>query len=162
MKSFPQIAFVLFCCLALIRNLATAQQNSYAPVPDRVVTAKTIFLINDSGTAKFGDALYRQLTDWKRWEIVTDRSKADLVVVLTQRDSIAGFISTASATATGASAYGTGVSAPVTSQQWYLHIVDAKTGEKLWTSETAMGGKLWRTWNSIAKSLVSDIQKRIR
>ena len=33
------------------------------------------------------------------------------------------------------------------------------SGEKLWTADTAMGGKLWRTWNSIAKSLLSDIQK---
>jgi glucose dehydrogenase len=51
---------------------------------------------------------------------------------------------------------------PVATQRWYLHVLDSKTGEKLWTADATMGGKLWRSWGSIAKSLLSDIQKRLR
>jgi hypothetical protein len=51
---------------------------------------------------------------------------------------------------------------PVKTSAWFLHIIDGHTGEKLWRSDTKMGPKLWRTWNSIAKSLVGDVQKRLR
>jgi hypothetical protein len=46
MKSLATI--VLLCA-------ATIAQN-YAPLPDEISKAKTVFFVNDSGTAKFGDA----------------------------------------------------------------------------------------------------------
>jgi trans-2-enoyl-CoA reductase len=156
-------ATVLLLGLTILSgSLAIAQQTTYAPLPDKVVNAKTVFLVNNSGTTKFGDALFRQVKDWSRWQIVTDRGKADLVLVLSQDDSAAGVISTASATAVGQTVSGTGVAAQVKTQKWYLHVVDASSGEKLWTADATMGGKLWRSWNAIAKSLVSDIQKRLQ
>jgi glucose dehydrogenase len=93
---------------------------------------------------------------------VTDRGKADLVIVLSQKETVAGVMATGSATAAGSTASGSGVAVPITTQNWYLHVIDAKTAEKLWTADTSMGGKLWRTWNSIAQSLVNDIKKRLR
>jgi hypothetical protein len=149
------LGFVL-CCVAV------AQEKTYAPLPDKVIAAKTVFLVNDSGTAKFGDALYRQVKEWNRWQVVTDRGKADLVLVLSQQEAVAGVMSSASSTAVGQTASGTGVAVPITTQRWYLHVVDAKTGERLWTADATMGGKLWRSWSSIAKSLLSDIQKRLQ
>jgi hypothetical protein len=151
-----------FLGLLLLCSATATSQKTYAPLPDKVVAAKTVFFVNDTGTAKFGDALYRQLKDWKHWQIVTDREKADLILVLSQQDTVAGVISTASATSVGQTATGTGVAVPVTTQKWYLHVVDARTGEKLWTADATMGGKLWRSWGSIAKSLLSDIQKRLQ
>jgi hypothetical protein len=154
---FPLLGFAMLCVAA-----ATAQEKTYAPLPDKVSAAKTVFFINDSGTAKFGDALYRQLKDWNRWQVVTDRAKADLVLVLSQQDTVAGVMSTASATAVGQTATGTGLAVPITTQRWYLHVLDAHTGDRLWTADATMGAKLWRSWGSIAKSLVSDIRKRLQ
>jgi hypothetical protein len=85
-----------------------------------------------------------------------------LVLVLSQDESVAGVISTASATAAGQTVSGTGITAPIKTQKWYLHVVDANSGEKLWTSDATMGGKLWRSWSAIAKSLLADIQKRLQ
>jgi hypothetical protein len=48
--------------MLLCAAIAIAQRNSYAPLPDKVIKAKTVFLVNASGTTKFGDALYRQVT----------------------------------------------------------------------------------------------------
>lgn len=120
--------------------------------------------MNESGTARFGDDLYRQIKAWNRWEVVTDRSKADLVLVLSPSDTVPVVVSTASVTASGQSASGTGMTAAgnMQTQHWHLYVVDAKTGENLWRSDAAMGGKLWRSWGSIAKSLLSDIQKRLK
>lgn len=141
---------------------AVAQQKAYAPLPDKITAAKTVFLENDSGTAKLGDELYRQLQSWHRWEVVTDKAKADLILVLSQQDSVAGVVSTASATAVGQTASGTAVAVPVKTSRWYLHVIDTNTGQKIWTADASMGGKLWRSWGSIAKSLLGDIQKRLQ
>lgn len=138
-----------------------AQEKGFAPLPDKITKAKTVFLVNDSGTAKLGDELYRQVVRWHHWQVVTDKGRADLILVLNQQETVTGIVSTASATSVGQTASGTGVAVPVKMQKWYLHVIDASTGEKLWTTDTSMGGKLWRSWGAIAKSLLSDIQKRL-
>jgi hypothetical protein len=61
-------------------------QKAYAPLPDKVVAARTVMLVNQSGTARFGDDLYHQIKAWNRWQVVTDRGKADLVLVLSPSD----------------------------------------------------------------------------
>ncbi|MBZ5573796.1 MAG: hypothetical protein LAO09_18175 [Acidobacteriia bacterium] len=151
----------LLITMALCSVLCGAQEEELAPVPDKVRSAKTVFLLNESGSTKLGDAVYREVKTWNRWQVVTDRGKADLLLVVTQRESVEGVVATSSATVTGQTATATSVGVPVKSQSWFLHVVDAKSGDRLWTSNAAMGGKLWRTWNSIAKSLVGDIQKRM-
>lgn len=70
---------VVFGVLLLCSLIAVAEKKIYAPLPDKVVAAKTIFFINESETARFGDDLYRQIKSWNRWEVVGDRGKADLV-----------------------------------------------------------------------------------
>jgi hypothetical protein len=77
-------------------------------LPDKVVDAKTVFYVNDTGSSRFGDDLYQELKKWNRWQVVTDRSKADLILVLSQRDHIEGTIATATATSSGQTAYATG------------------------------------------------------
>ena len=88
--------------LVMLGNAATvAEEKAYAPLPDRVVAAKTVFFVNDSGTARFGDDLYRQIKAWNRWQVGTDRGKADLVLVLSSSDTVPVVISSASATESG-------------------------------------------------------------
>jgi hypothetical protein len=70
---------IWFALLVLVLcSLAVAGEKAYAPLPDKVVTAKTVFFVNESGTARFGDDLYQQIEAWNRWKVVTDRTKADL------------------------------------------------------------------------------------
>jgi hypothetical protein len=150
--------------VALFSAVAIAGQKEYAPLPDKVVAARTVVLVNESGTARFGDDLYRQIKAWDRWQVVTDRGKADLILVLSPSDTVPVVVSSASATASGQTVYGTGVTAKgnMQTQHWHLYVMDSKTGENLWTADASMGGKLWRSWGSIAKSLLADIQKRMQ
>ena len=151
--------FLLLCTLT-----GVAEKKIYAPLPDKVVAAKTVFFINDSGTARFGDDLYRQIKAWNRWDVVTDKGKADLILVLSPSDTVPVVITTASTTASGQSTSGTRTTAAgnMQTQHWHLYVMDAKTGENLWRADASMGGKLWRSWGSIAKSLLSDIQERLK
>lgn len=55
--------------------------KTHAPLPEKVLTAKTV-CIENHGSAKVADEAYDELKKWGRYEIVTDRSKADLILVL--------------------------------------------------------------------------------
>jgi outer membrane protein assembly factor BamB len=155
---------VVFGIVLLYALTAFAEKKIHAPLPDKVVSAKTIFFINESGTARFGDDLYRQIKAWNRWEVVGDREKADLVLVLSPSDTVPVVMTTSSATASGQSVSGTTMTAAgnMQTQHWHLYVLDARTGENLWRADASMGGKLWRSWGSIAKSLLSDIQQRLQ
>jgi hypothetical protein len=117
----------------------TAGADQYAPLPDKIANAKTVFLINETGKAKFGDALYKQISTWNRWQIVTNKEHADLILVLTDKGGMSSL-----------------------NPNYYFNVNDPKTGEPLWTARTTMQGKLWRSWGSVAQSLLSDIQKRMK
>ena len=116
---------------------ATAD-DKYAPLPSQIVSAKTVFLMNETGKAKFGDAVYKQVKTWNRWQVITDKNQADLVLVVTDKGGMKSM-----------------------NPSFYLNITDPKTGSVLWTSRTTMQGKLWRSWNSVAETLVGDIRKRM-
>ncbi|HEX2713334.1 MAG TPA: hypothetical protein VHM88_14135 [Candidatus Acidoferrales bacterium] len=148
------------------QSVAPAGDDKYAPLPDEIVKAKTVFYINDTGNSRFGDDLYKELKKWNRWEIVTDRTRADLILVLSQRDSVVGVISTGSTTAartgTYATSSATGIVAPIKASSWHIYIVDPTTGETLWIVSHTLGARLWQSWGSVARSLLSDIQKRMK
>src|SRR5216684_1370829 len=159
----PSIAgfAVLVLTFAIASSPAQAQQatgtDKYAPLPDKVVKAKTVFYVNDTGNSRFGDDLYRELKKWNRWQVVTDRSKADLVLVLSQRETVEGAIATGTTTTTGNTATGTAVAAPIKTSSWFIHLIDPGSGETLWTTRHTLGGRLWQSWGSVARSLLSDV-----
>ena len=137
-------------------------QDKYAPLPEKVINARTIFYVNDTGSSTFGDNLYQELEKWNRWEVVTDKKNADLILVLSQRDHIEGTIATATATTSGHDTYATGTSAPMKSSVWHIFLIDPTSGETVWVSSHTLGARLWQSWGSVARSLLSDIQKRMK
>lgn len=118
---------------------ASAQQSTdKAPLPDEIVRAKTVYVMNETGKAKFGDAVFKQIKTWNRWQVVTDKSQADLLIVVTYKGGMGSL-----------------------NPSFYLKVLEPKTGSELWTSRTTMQGKLWRSWGSVAETLVGDIRKRM-
>lgn len=152
----------LLIALLTIQICTFAANEKYAPLPEKIVKAKTVFLINQTGISRFGDDLYQEIRKWNRWQVVAEREKADLILVLSQRDTVEGTISTATATGTRQTATGTGVTAPIKSSAWYLHVIEPTTGQTLWTTRHTLGGRLWQSWGSVARSLLSDVQKRLK
>ncbi len=71
----------------------------------------------------------------------TERSKADILLILSNEESFAGVMTTGSATAIGHSAYGIGVGVPLSQQYVYLHIADRETGDALLDGE--IEGQNW-------------------
>ena len=79
---FSLVVFTLaiaLCAPSVHAQQATAD-DKYAPLPSQIVSAKTVFLMNETGKAKFGDAVYKQIKTWNRWQIIADKNQADLVL----------------------------------------------------------------------------------
>jgi hypothetical protein len=136
---FVSTLAIALCAPARGAQQATTGNDKYAPLPDQIVNAKTVFLINETGKAKFGDAVYKQIKTWNRWNVVTDKTQADLILVVTDKGGMKSL-----------------------NPSFYLNVIDPKTGSELWTCRTTMQGKLWRSWSSVAETLLGDIRKRLR
>jgi hypothetical protein len=114
-----------------------ASGQKYAPLPDKVVQAKTVFLQNDSGEERLGDNVFQELQQWGRWRILTNRSEADIVIALERK--------------------------PIDTKDrwrnnWYLRILDPASGEVLWIVKRSV--RMMRMGN-VATTLVSDLKKRL-
>jgi hypothetical protein len=73
---------------ALILTIqVTAKQQTLAPIPARVMQAKTVFVENQSGYDRARDEFADELGKWNRLHIVYNKTGADLVVILTALNS---------------------------------------------------------------------------
>src|SRR5260370_34414056 len=70
----------LVLCLFIASN--TFGKEKYAPLPSKLMQAKSVYIENKTGDAERGDVFFKELTKWKRFSIVSEKSKADLVFVL--------------------------------------------------------------------------------
>jgi hypothetical protein len=139
----------------LLANGVSAQDH--APLSDKLVSARTVYLINDSEDVKAYDTFFRELKKWGRFKVVTSRETADVVAVLTSTATYALTIGTATATTSGnvTTLNGSAISVPNT----FLHlkIFDGRTGDPVWSDST----EKWISSGHAPSKLVGNLRKRI-
>jgi hypothetical protein len=59
-------------------------KEKYAPLPETLMRAHSVFIENKTMDARIGDYVFREIPKWKRFVLVTDRAKADVVFVITE------------------------------------------------------------------------------
>jgi hypothetical protein len=118
--------------LLLCAFSATADDGKHAPLPQKLVAAKTVFLQNDSGEPGFTDAIFMQLQEWGRWRVVTNRAEANVVIVLDHQDKFHNY--------------------------FYLRVLDRESGEVLWIRKKDAA---IRIWGRVARILMSDLRKQL-
>lgn len=69
--------------------MSTLFAQRHAPLPEKLISAQRIYLINDSGDLKAYDKFFSELKKWGRFTIVTARDGADVIAVLTSQDGYA-------------------------------------------------------------------------
>jgi hypothetical protein len=75
-------------CAALVLCLASfAFAGKHAPLPQIVLRAKTIYILNETGEARLLDDCYAELTKWGRFQVAETQESADLVLVLTKNST---------------------------------------------------------------------------
>ncbi len=157
-------------CLLAVATLAVAAVPIPAkklPLSPKILAAKTAFIDNQSGYAKIGDRAYDELRKWGRFQIVQDRKKADLVILLSAGEYIGGYV-TSGGTQTGTVDESGNVqlsnsptyTTPVRKGHTFLTVIDPATGESLWSDSKAWGN-LYTGFHSATKGLVKELRKRI-
>ena len=145
-----------------------AKPKNHLPLPPEILSAKTIYIDNQSGIAKIGDRTFEQITKWGRWQVVSDRHKADLILLLSAREYNGGYVTTGGGTTgtiddngnintTTQPTYTSRVSVNYT----YVTVIDPKTGDSLW-SNSKRWGNLYNGFHSASKGLIDDLMKRIK
>ncbi len=59
-----------------------ASAKVHAPLPSGAYTAKTIAILNHTGTQSVTDRAYEELQKWGRFSVLSDPAKADIVLVI--------------------------------------------------------------------------------
>jgi hypothetical protein len=150
--------------------------DKYAPLPKRLLEAKTVFLVNTSARVEVLDQAYKELKSWGRFVVADDQSKADLILVLTAKQTgetvstikLGNDTATTSSQVNGYGQYATVTSTtkvnrapemPITSQTGIttLQVFDHTTPEApaIWAIE--------REWSASGsgKQCIKELKKRI-
>lgn len=134
----------------------------------RIVSAKTIYFKNQTGSDPVGNGALAELKKWGKFQIVADPKQVDLILLLSAdpyhgREIIISGGQTGSIDSQGRI---TEDSVPnygriSTTRYAYLTVVDPKTGENLWSAEHVWGG-LITGFNSVGSRLVKALEKQTK
>ncbi len=130
--------------------LVSTLLGQHAPLPERLLNAKTAFVMNDGTASKVFDKFYVELEKWGHFRIVQAKTEADVIIVLSSRP---GELGGAVAMAGGTS----GVVIAGSESRFYIRITDAEDATPLWSDNV---GEATLVSNS-AKKLVKNLKERV-
>jgi hypothetical protein len=142
------LGIILLICImpALAKDLK-------APLPERLFQAKTVYIDNQSQHADILDKAYTALKEWNRYEIVQDRSKADLIVILTVSSEIRGSYTTGSVNDSGQI---NATTSPTRVGYTTFVVLDPANGQTLFADT-----RRWHLFGSATKDAVRELRKRM-
>jgi hypothetical protein len=106
----PTISSVFLVAALVLAIQVPAKQQLLAPIPAKVMQAKTVFVENQSGYDRARDEFADELGKWNRLHIVYNETGADLLAILTVQN---GYRTT------------------------QITFVDPATGDRIWTNSMA-------------------------
>ena len=80
-----KVAALLLALLVIPALAKTKPAPQHAPLPDTILHAKTVYLLNRTGQQDVLDRAYVQFQKWGRFTVVQDKDAADLIVVFTHQ-----------------------------------------------------------------------------
>ena len=156
------------------------------PLPQQILTAKTVYIDNRSGLADLGDKAYDEMKKWGRYQIVDSPEKADMVLLLSAKEYIGGYATNTYYNTTGTvdysgttnsqtygsntygttsgsgnvntHTYGSSTSRAIVEGTTYVTLLDPKSGTALWADARAWGP--W--WKSATRGLVKELRDRVK
>jgi hypothetical protein len=161
--------YLLFALLLanLAAPLAAQFQKQLAQSPI-IQSAKTVYFDNRTGSDPVGHAALAQLKKWGRFQIVQDKTQADLIILLSASAYRGGYVILTSGQTGTIDANGPIQLDPVPNSGWhapvrsaFLTVIDPKTGNNLWSDSHIWGGLLTGT-NSAGERLVKELQKHMK
>lgn len=124
----------------LLLSLPAVAKDKHAPLPEKLLSAKTVYIVNQGAKAEVYDRVFDELTKWNRFAIVQDRSKADLVFSIGSSVSSSGRV----------------VDDRVQSNHYTsLTVSDPSTQEVLWSDVRA-----WGMFKSAGREIIRNLRDR--
>jgi len=156
-------SFILvFTCLPLLAPAVAQKQLAQSP---RILSAKSVYFNNQTGSDAVGKNALEQLKKWGKFQLLADPKQADLIIFLSADPYKDGNIVFASGQ-TGRIDDGriTEDTVPNYNKQSptryaYLTVIDRKTGENLWSDKHLWGGLL-TGFNSVGERLIKELEKQ--
>jgi len=119
-------------------------------LPPKVAQAKTVAIICDAcprGMAKAPRVAYEQLSDWERFTIVPDPTKADVVFLFSANPYLGDYV-----TRDGPD------TRPVDVAATYMNVIDPRTGASLWGDYDRAGSYFVA---SATKNLIAEFREQL-
>jgi len=161
------ISVISAVCILSFSSFALAK-TKHAPLPDQILQAKSVCLVNQTQFASLGDKAFDELTKWGRFKIVQKPEEADLVLALSATSTVTGSNTRTSGSTSGTvdntgnvdlSGRSTSRSQSTTVSYTYLTAIDPKTGNHLW-SDVKQWGSLFHPVSATG-ALVKELRERI-
>ena len=163
----PSVAFFFLVISSASAVPIVAQIHPPPKISPKIHAAKTVFFDDQTGVPAVGKDALAQLKKWGRFQIVTDKSQADLILLLSASPPKGGHV-IYSGGQTGTIDSGQIHEDPVPNylssgpaRAAYLTVVDAKTGKSLWTDSHPWGGVLTGR-NSAGARLISQLKREMK
>ena len=140
--------------LLVAGSLSMLAKDKHLPLPPQLMAATTVYIDNRSGFSSMGDRAYQEITDWGRFHVVQDRSQADIILLLTYHSETHGSRQHGRVDENGNIQT---TSTPNVYQYSGLNVLDAKTGDVLWTDSKAAS----LLQKSAIKRAIDELRKRM-
>ena len=157
--------FFVLVSLACTSSLTAQEKSARSP---RILSAKTIYFENQTGSDAVGNGAVSRLKKWGKYQIVSDRSHADLIFHLSSDPYKGGNLILAGGQTGSVDNHGHVEEDPIPNynkqsptRYAYLTVIDPTTGENLWSEKHVWGGLL-TGFNSVGNRLIGKLEKQTK
>jgi hypothetical protein len=161
--SVPIAAIAIFSTLILPKSTHAQKQPCVSP---KILAAKTIYFENKTASDTVGTNTLDQLKKWRKFQIVSDPKKADVILLLSADPYRDGQLIVSGGQTGHIDSQGhlaedrvPDYNRAAPTREAYLTVIDPATGSKLWTASHVWGGALTGV-NSVGARLVKELQKQ--
>ena len=166
MRLRPELlGFTTLAILAAGFPAFTQKQLAQSP---RILSAKTVYFENKTGSDAVGSNALAQLKKWGKFQVVSDRKQADLIFLLSADPYRGGNLVMSGGQTGSIDENGHVTEDPVPNynkqsptRYAYLTVIDPKTGDNLWSNKHLWGGLL-TGFNSVGERLVKELEKQTK
>jgi hypothetical protein len=158
----PLVALAFFLSAPFAR---AQKQLAHSP---SILNAKSVYFLDTTGSDPVGAAALAQLKKWGKFQIVSDRTRADLILLLSADPYRGGNILFAGGQTGTITDNGHVSQDPVPNytkasptRYAYLTVIDPKTGDNLWSDKHLWGGLL-TGFNSVGARLVHELENQTK
>lgn len=157
--------FILLFSMFLAPVTALAQRPAQSP---RILSARTVYFENKTGSAAVGKNALAQLRKWGKFVVVPNAKSADLIFLLSADPYRGGNIILSGGQTGSVDNQGhieedrvPDYNKQSPTRDAYLTVIDAKTGESLWSHSHVWGGAL-TGFNSVGARLIKQLESQTR